>query len=260
MKTVRSSWFCVLLLAALFACFGARAEDLYSAFDSANQLYDSGKFAEAAAAYDKLLASGDASEALYFNRGNALFRLGQTGRAIASYLQARRLAPRDADLRANLQIARTRARGGQQYQVERWRSLFDRLTLNEWTALLVVAFWALFLLLALIQWRPALKPALRNSCLGAGTAVFLLGICFAVALNLDYLSSSVVVIAGEAEVRNGPLDEAPSNFKVRDGAELTVLDRKGGWLEVADAVQRTGWLRRDQILALDPTAPAKPGP
>ena len=87
----------------------------------------------------------------------------------------------------------------------------------------------------------------------------LLGVCFAIALNQGYLTSSVVVIAGEAEVRNGPLDEAPSNFKVRDGIELTVLDQKEGWLEVVDAAQRTGWLRRDQVLAINPTDSTKPG-
>jgi tetratricopeptide (TPR) repeat protein len=259
MKTVRSYWFGALLLIALCSCLNLRAEDLAAGFDSANKLYDEGHFAEAAAAYDKLLATGKASEALYFNRGNAFFKQGQLGRAIASYLQARRLAPRDAALQANLQLARTRARGGVSYQPERWRIILGKLTLNEWTVLFAIAFWVFFLLLAFMQWRPDLKPALRNSRVGAGAAVLLLGICFTVALNLDYLTPSVVVIAGEAEVRNGPLDEAPPNFKVRDGAELTVLDRKEGWLQVTDTAQRTGWLRRDQTLSVTPPDSTKPG-
>jgi tetratricopeptide (TPR) repeat protein len=259
MNTVRSYWFCALLLFALCPCLNLRAQDLAAGFDSANKLYEEGHFAEAATAYDKLLAAGKASEALYFNRGNAFFKEGQLGRAIASYLQAQRLSPRDAALQTNLQLARTRARGGAAYQPERLRALFGKLTLNEWTVLFVIAFWILFLLLALMQWRPDLKPALRSSCVSAGAAVLLLGICSVVALNLDYLTPSVVVIAGESEVRNGPLDEAPSNFKVRDGAELTVLDHKEGWLEVTDTAQRTGWLRRDQTLSVVPPDSSKPG-
>lgn len=259
MKILRSFWFGIAVLAALASCPSVRANDLASGFDSANKLYEEGRFADAAAAYDKLLASGDASTALYFNRGNAFFKQGQLGRAIASYLQAQRLSPRDADLRANLQLARTRARGGQFYQPDRWRGLFGKLTLNEWTMLLVLVFWLFFLLLAFLQWRPALKPVLHNYCLVTGAGVLLFGLCFAVALNLDYLTPSVVVIAGEVEVRNGPLEEAPSNFKVRDGAELTVLDRKEGWLQVADNAQRTGWLRRDEVLALEPAGSPKPG-
>jgi tetratricopeptide (TPR) repeat protein len=255
----RSFWFCALLIAALSSCPVVRADDLASGFDAANKLYNEGKFAEAAAAYDKLLATGNCSEALYFNRGNAWFKQGQTGRAIASYLQAQRLAPRDPSVRTNLQLARVRARGGLPYQLDRWHNFFGKLSLNEWTVLLAVAFWLLFLLLALLQWKPDLKPALRDYCFGVGAIMLLLGVCFVVSLNQGYLTSSVVVIAGEVEVRNGPLDEAPSNFKVRDGIELTVLDQKEGWLEVADAAQRTGWLRRDQILPIDLAGPAKPG-
>lgn len=258
MKIFRSFSFALLLVALLCSSFATHAEDLASGFDAANKLYEEGKFANAAAAYDKLLANGNASEALYFNRGNAFFKEGQLGRAIASYLQARRLAPRDQGLRANLDLARTRARGGVPYQTDRFRALFDDLTLNEWTALLVIAFWLFFLVLAFMQWRPDLKSSLRRLCFLFGAATIVLGICFIIAFNYDYLASSVVVIVGEAEVRNGPLEEAPSNFKVRDGAELTVLDHKEGWLQVLDSAQRIGWIRRDQTLSLD-TAAAKPG-
>jgi tetratricopeptide (TPR) repeat protein len=259
MNVLRTISFGFALLAALCVSFTTRGQDLASGFDAANKLYEQGKYSEAAAAYDKLLASGNCSESIYFNRGNAFFKQGQTGRAIASYLQAQRLAPRDPALRANIQLARVRARGGLPYQMDRRHYFFGKLSLNGWTVLFACAFWVLFLLLAVLQWRPALKSVLRNSCLGAGAAVFVFGICLVIALNLDYLTPSVVVIVGEAEIRNGPLDEAPPNFKVRDGIELTVLDQKEGWLEVMDAAQRTGWLRRDQILTLDFASPAKPG-
>jgi tetratricopeptide (TPR) repeat protein len=257
MKALRSYWFVGILLATLCSCRGLDAEELISGFDSANKLYEEGKFADAAAAYDKLLASGNVSEALYFNRGNAFFKQGQLGRAIASYLQAEQLSPRDTALKANLQLARSRARGGVPYQPEHWRALFGKLTLNEWTMLFVMVFWLFFLLLALTQWKRALKPVLRGSIMLSGAALPLFGVCFVVALEMDYFNSSVVVIAGEAEVRNGPLDEAPSNFKVRDGAELSVLDHKDGWLEVSDSVQRSGWVRRDQILIVGPASLAK---
>jgi hypothetical protein len=249
----------VMLLALTLGCFSLQAQDLASGFDSANKLYEQGKFADAAAAYGQLLATGSASEAIYFNRGNAFLKEGQLGRAIASYLHARLLAPRDSALLENLKLARTRARGGIPYQPDRIRTLFGKLTLNEWTSLLVIAFWALCLLLAFREWRPDFKSESRNLCFIAGAAVAILAICFIIAWNFDYAGSSVVVIAGEADVRNGPLDEAPSNFKVRDGAELSVLDQKDNWFEVADTGGRTGWLRRDEVLLLEPRNVKKSG-
>ena len=259
MKSLRSFWICLLLFAALDPHFVARAQDMSSSFDAANKLYNEGKFAEAAAAYNQLLASGNCSEALYFNRGNAYFKQGQTGRAVASYLQAQRLAPRDLAVRTNLQFARVRARGGLPYQLDRWHGFFGKLSLNEWAGALAVAFWLLFIFLAILQWRPELKSALRDYCFIVGAFVVLLGVCLFIALNQNYFTSAVVVITGEAEVRNGPLDEAPSNFKVRDGIELTILDQKEGWLEVVDAAQRTGWLRGDQVIAVGANDSAKPG-
>ena len=242
----------VLALTAL--AFNLHAADADSRFGSANKLYEEGKYSDALAAYDQLLHDGNVSEALYFNRGNALFKLGQTGRAIASYSQARDLAPRDPDVLANLQLARTRARGGQPYHPGLWRAWLARLTLNEWTILAAGSLWLLFLLLALGQWRAPLRPILRNYVVIAGVAVVVLGACFGIALNEDYFTRTVVVIAGEADVRNGPLDEAQSIYKVRDGIELQVLDQKDDWLQVVDPAQRAGWLRRDQVLAFEPPA------
>lgn len=244
-----------ILLVFLFS-FAAHAADLTANFDAANKLYDEGKYSEAVAAYDQLLKSGDAA-AVYYNRGNALCKLNQLGRAIASYREAQILSPRDPDLRANLQSARTRARGGLPYHAERWRVWLELLTLNEWTLLTALAVWLFFILLALAQWRPELKNALRKYIMGAGAGVLLLGLCLAIQLNAGFLSRSAIVTAGEADVRNGPLDEAPSVFKVRDGLELNILDEKDGWLQVMDPAQRVGWVRRDQVLLFEPTGVVK---
>ena len=57
----------VLMSAAL--CCGAGEID--TAFDAANKLYEQGKFADAAATYEKLLQSGVRSGSVHFNLGNA---------------------------------------------------------------------------------------------------------------------------------------------------------------------------------------------
>jgi tetratricopeptide (TPR) repeat protein len=248
--------FLALCLAAPRLC----ATDLAGGFETANKLYEEGKYSDAAAAYDKLIAGGDVSDALYFNRGNALFKMGQTGRAIASYRQAQRLAPRDAVVRANLQFARSRARGGSAYPTSRWTAWLEMLSLNEWTLLTALALWLFFILLALGQWRQTLQPRLRNYLISAGALVLLLGGCLAIRVNHDILVTSAIVVVGEADVRNGPLDESQSIFKVRDGVELDVIDKKDGWLQVVDSSERTGWLRQDQVMVLNSQSKPTVGP
>jgi tetratricopeptide (TPR) repeat protein len=255
----QQQWFLILglFVVLLVRLTDARADDLAGGFDSANKLYEEGKYPAAAEAYDKLLASGNVSEALYFNRGNAEFKLGQLGRAIASYRQAQCLAPRDPELRANLRLARTRARGGSTYSSDRWRNWLGDLSLNEWTVLTSLALWLVFILLALGQWRPVLKAKLRNCLLVSSLAVVFLGICLGIMVNDEFFSTSAIVVTGEADVRNGPLEESPAIFKVRDGIELTITDKKDGWLLVTDPAQRKGWLRQDQVIIFE--AGRRPG-
>jgi tetratricopeptide (TPR) repeat protein len=224
--------------------------DASAGFEAANKLYEEGKFAEAAAAYGKLIDSGTVSAAVYFNQGNSFFRLGQVGRAIVAYHRAERLAPRDRELRGNLQIARTKARGAA-YSAPKLQMLLGVLTLNEWALLTAAGVWGLFIFLALVQWRIDLRPMLHKYAAASGVVAVIAGICLVAKLNTDYFAQTAVVVVGEAEIRNGPLDESVELFKVRDGAELEILDRKEGWLQVADAAQRTGWVKMNQVEELN---------
>lgn len=234
-----------LLLALTPAC--SRAELAAAAFESANKLYEEGKFAEAAAAYEKLAPPGQTSAALCFNLGNACFKSGQIGRAIAAYRQAEQLTPRDPDLRANLQFARNQVQAPT-LSPGRWQRWLGRLTLNEWTLLAAAAVWLWLLLLAILQWRPALRPTLRGYVLSLAILAALLCVCVFAALRQARFTRTAIVITGDAVVRYGPLAESPAAFTVHDGAELRILDQKDDWLQVSAGPRKAGWLRRDQTL------------
>lgn len=230
----------------LLACLQARAEISPTAFDAANKLYEQGKFTDAISAYGKLLESNQASAALYFNLGNAFFKAGELGRAIAAYHQAEEITPRDPDLRANLQFTRNQIQGPTLAPSvsQRW---LRKLSLNEWTCLAAAAVWLWFLLLTRLQWRPALKPILRNYVIIAGVATGLLCVCLGLAWE-NRLMRTAIVITHDAVVRQAPLEESQSAFSVYDGAELRVLDQKDNWLQVSPDPRRIGWVRRDQVL------------
>jgi tetratricopeptide (TPR) repeat protein len=237
-------WAFVLLSLAPLLC---RAEIPTAAFDAANKLYDAGKFAEAAAAYEKLTQSGLTSAPLLFNLGNAFFKSGQIGRAIATYRQAEQITPRDPDVRANLQFARNQVQGPT-LASSRWQRFLGKLTLNEWTLLTSALVWVWLLLLVLLQWRPALKPALRRYAVALALAGGLSCGCLALAYSEGSSARTAIVIARDAIARNGPFDESPNAFTLHDGAELRVLDQKDEWLQVSADSRRVGWLRRAQVL------------
>jgi len=240
--------FSAILIALVFAgkIFAA---DTASDFSAANRLYADGKFADAANAYEKILASGGTSPNLLFNYGNAEFKSGNLGRAIAAFRRAGLLAPRDSEIRANLDFARNQVQGVtlRESRLENW---LGALTLNEWTLLATSAFWLVFALLAAVQIRPALKTALRRLTFVAGVVTILSGVCLGADAAIYFSKQTAVIVAPEATARSGPFDEAQSVFTARDGAELAVLGRRDDWLQVADGSGKIGWLQGKQAEVL----------
>ncbi len=215
-------------------------------FETGNKLYEQGNFAEAAAQYGKILGAGQASPEVWFNQGNAFFKSGQLGRAIACYRAAERLAPRDPDIRANLRFAREQVQNPK-WQPSRWTAWLGRLSLNEWSVLAMIPLWALFLLLATGQWRPEWRPALR-SWLWLSSALACLGLAGLLSAWTSVYAPKIVTAAvKEVAVRHGPLEESQKAFTVQDGAELLVTDSKGDWLQVATDDRHSGWIRKDQV-------------
>ncbi len=242
-------------LALILILAGASAGDLFAAdsraaFDAANRLYGQGKFAEAAASYEKIIQSGAASPAVQFNLGNAWFKAGQFGHAIAAYRRAEQATPRDPDVRANLQFARKQVGGNLSVTPGLAQRTLGRMTLNEWTLLAAVALWSWLVLLALGQWRPAWRRGLQSYVLLTGLATAVLGSAVAADWAVNHSPKTAVVIVAEAVVRQGPLDEAPAAFTAKDGAELTVLDERDDWLQVGGNPQRTGWVKRAAVTVL----------
>jgi len=94
----------------------------------------------------------------------------------------------------------------------RWQIWLGKLTLNEWTLLAALAFWLWLLLLAGLQWRPALRRTLRGYAIGLAVATVLSCACLAAALHESRFEPIVIVTAREVAVHNGPLEESQKCF------------------------------------------------
>jgi tetratricopeptide (TPR) repeat protein len=259
--------FQVAAMLCLFVIFqsprvSAATNDWNASFDAANRLFEQRKYPEAAAAYEKLISAGARSETIYFNLGNALFKAGQVGQGIAAWRAAERMNPRDPSIRFNLQFARKQVTGRETPAGPAWQRALQVLTLNEWTVLATIALWLWFGLLALREWRPALRRTLSGYTATVGTVFLLVGVGLGAAANLQFGTHPAVVITADALVRQSPLEDSKVMHQFRDGTELTVLDRKDFadgaakqvWLQVREAAGRSGWMRSENVVLIN--APA----
>jgi hypothetical protein len=239
-KVVILAW-----LLGLSGAIGAPSDDL----KAANQLYDAGKFAEAAAAYEKIEPK---TAHVYYNLGNAWFRQNKTGLAILNYAQARRLAPRDPDILANLKFAQQRLgvddvntppRATQRFL----RSVIESCTASEWSAGELVGLW----LLASAIGACAYIPKARTAFLVIAAAGFFVFGFSTFALSNQVISNhtgpQAIVVAGETEARFAPLSDSTVHFRLVEGARVAIREDRGQWLFVERADGQQGWVKAEAI-------------
>lgn len=227
----------------------AEAMNAADTFDSAALLYQKGQFHEAAAAYERLLTNGVITVPVLLNQANAWLKAGETGRAIARYRQAQSLAPRDRELAANLALARAKVPGAAPAPLTAaGLSLgLGLLSPREWSVLLLGFTWVWGLILVGREVLPRRRSRLSAAAWIVG--VFALGTAMLLAVvTLRERQGAVVIIAREAAIRFGPLEESQSAFVLPDGAEAVIVDRKGHWRQVRDRGGRVGWVAGAQVV------------
>jgi len=209
-------------------------------FEQANKLYEEGRFLEAIQAYQELMTNSP-SPAVHYNLGNAWFKSGQIGEAIAEYRRAEALSPRDPDIRANLKFARDRVNGPSSRPgwLEQKAATFST---GEWAAATTMAIWVFFSLLVAGQFRPAWRAGLGpwNRLAGAGATLLLTSTIWTWHSRAN--THIAVIVPRETVMRRGPFEESQSASTLGMGTEVRVLDEKGGWLQVTPDGQYLGWI------------------
>jgi tetratricopeptide (TPR) repeat protein len=240
----------VILLLLLSACAVQTVSGEQMA--TANRLYEAGQFAEAAAAYQSLADSGVRDGDLYYNLGNAYFKAGDVGRAIVNYRRAQQLLPRDADIAANLQLARAqtvdRLKGEDEGAVIGLlrRLLISSTTLNEMAGI-TLGLWSVVCLLGIaLLLLPRYRRALGWS-IAVAAALLVVGM-LSIGLRLvEERQPSAVMTTQEIPVRSGPGTDYLNEFTLHAGAEVQVIESRAAWMRIVLPGNLQGWVPADTL-------------
>ncbi len=217
-------------------------------FKEANQLYADGKFAEAISVYQDLVQSKPSAE-IYYNLGNAYFKDKQFGNAILNYERAKRLNPRDPDIRSNLSYADRLI----EYKVEDKRNWY----LHEITDLVgyfkFQECWLLFftsysifligLLISFIRRRPLFGT------LGATLLSLVILSSFPLLLKFAEtgMKDEAIITVKQAEVRYGPSTIDRIAFRLVEGLKVSAHDHKQDWYRIQLRDGRSGWIKDSEM-------------
>lgn len=237
-----------LLLSLAFASVSiADNSDFATEITQANIHYSNKQYQDAAKAYEDILNKGYKNGYLYYNLGNAYYRLGTMGPAILNYLRAKFLIPRDKDLEANLKSASMETvdrleEKPSKYIFISWLDDFNQLETIEAAVTTSILFWLTMIFRLFFStdfWRLA-----RNTML----CLMLVAIISAGAkhyLNTNY--QTCVVLAKTVDVKSSPGMDSVSLYQLHEGAVASVLERKDDWYQIELPDDKKGWVKKDEI-------------
>ena len=239
----RTHWLLVGIAAAALVCAGAPPvhADQNPAFVKANQDYSEGHFQQAVDGYQNLVSAGQWSANLFYDLGNASFRLGNFGEAVLNYERALALDPHHPEAAANLVLVRDEARA-----LELKRNMLERYidagTSTQYSVAASIAFWlALFGATRLFFLRR--RSAALVSLIVFSSIVFA-GTLFAVySLETGKKGRSLAIVTGKnIEARLATADNANSVLALPPGSEVKILSQRGDWLYAALPNDLRGWI------------------
>jgi tetratricopeptide (TPR) repeat protein len=244
----------LLLLACFIAVAGAASAQTKMEADEA---YSEQEYEQAIDIYHQLLQQAPSAD-IYYNLGNAYYRLDSLPQAILAWERALRLSPSADDVRFNLQLARSKtadklAPEREMFFITWYRSLVRLFGVDVW-AIVAVASLAAALLLVLVWFFAYEEKTRRLAFFGAVVliALFLLANLFAwqqrKALNSH---TDAIVMQSAVSVRNIPADNGSEEFTIHAGTKVSVTDDTiNEWRQVKLPDGRQGWVKVTDIEAI----------
>ena len=240
------------LLVALAAASSARESVFNETFAKANAAYDEGDYATAIELYEELIDESVVHSAVFHNLGNAYYRAGYLGPAIANFERALELDPNAAHARDNLAkcVRETQRKLARPAPAEWKRSLlFWHYALSP-RASRRLAIWcwlALWVLLAFGQVRPV--PRLGRWAFLAGVLALALGGSAWVKAHGDLRA-----VANDAKVpvHYGTDEDETVRFELFAGDRVVVDRRTDGWARVTTADGERGWAKAGSLTIVGP--------
>jgi len=226
-------------------------------FDKGNELYRKGNYVGAVQQYEGVLKQKQESAELYFNLGNAYYKLDKVAPAIFNYEKALQLNPGNKDTEVNLSHAQKMViddiKAAPKVGISKMLyGITGTYHYNTW-AWVAVSFSGFFILLFLGYYLVGTTLFKR---------IFFTGMCLAVLGSLlsilaaafvrsqDAKQHPAIVYAEVVSVKSEPSASAKDAFILHEGTKVNIKETVGNWSKVVLQDDSVGWIEKSAIRAL----------
>tara|TARA_R110002072_G_scaffold22615_1_gene79273 strand:- start:91754 stop:92503 length:750 start_codon:yes stop_codon:yes gene_type:complete len=226
-------------------------------FEQGKERYKEGKFQEAVDSWMKILNSGEHSANLYFNLGNAHYKLNNIGPSIYYYEKALQLDPNDSDIKTNLAFAEHAKIDAieplPKTVFAKWYATTSGiLSFNGW-AIAAVAFSVLFTILFLTYYFSVSERKKRLLFGGALFSILFLIISLAMAFQIQSdtrKDKPAIIFAESIEVKSEPNMGSELAFVLHEGTKVQIIDQDESWVRIELSNGKDGWIPLSDIKQL----------
>lgn len=245
----------ILLICSVFLIgLAGKAAETGTLEQQAEQFYQEGKYSEAVETYQKILEEGWESAKLYYNLGNAYYKMGENTRAILNYERALLLDPSDGMARYNLRMAQRAVVDKIEVLPElflvRWyKAVATYFSADQWGYISVALFIVFLVMAALFFYSPAV--GVKKVGFVVGIVVFLLtlgSIFFAFRQNKRISEREyAIVMTPSVTVKGAPDNSGTSLFLIHEGLKVRVVGELGQWYNIRLADGNEGWVAKSDV-------------
>lgn len=221
-------------------------------FDQANQLYSERTYDSAADYYQQIINTGVSNSSVYFNLGNAYYRLKKTGLARLYYEKAIRLNPGDQDIAANIKYLNAtiidRVPETERSFIESvlWKlHILISLKTQLWLVMLFLLSISLLLSRALYS-RGNTRLWLIYLSVLISLITIVIGISSGVKINDLENVNYGIVLSPSTEAKNQP-DGNKVLFTAHEGTKFLIRKSEDDWSLVSLPNGVSGWVKNNDI-------------
>lgn len=218
-------------------------------FEQGKDRYKDGKYQEAIENWMKIIEKGEHSANLYFNLGNAHYKLNNVGPSIFYYEKALQLDPLDRDIRTNLAFAENARIDAieplPKTIFSKWHTAVSGILSVRGWAIAAVTFSMLFVCFFLVYYFSVSER--KKRILFAGSMLFLVLLLATLAMAFQVHGESLndnpaIIFAESTEVKSEPSMGSEAAFTLHEGTKVQIMERDDEWVRIQIVDGKDGWV------------------
>ncbi len=218
-------------------------------FDEGNALYNQGNYTEAIEKYTSIINNGSESAELYYNLGNAYYKINDIANSIFYFEKSLLLDPNNNETKNNLSFSQNmtldRIETVPVNQVSKFISKFTNLfDYNTWFLISIIFEFLSLIVFSLYLFNKNSNTKKRYFSIGS---IFLF--CFIIFLILGVNSKSeyeknnpAILFDNRISFKSEPNERSEELFLLNEGTKVNVLEKLNEWSLVELSNGSKGWI------------------